>query len=756
MGGVQITFGINDQGFSSGVERIRKQTKQLKGELDRLGDVSPMQAASGAIRLLEGDITRNVRAVEKFISSIPGVSTALKNAFPVVGALAFAGVVYRVGEEATKAIQKVLQAPQAISNSFRELNLGAESSIDTLRLSTAKMNEQIALLTGKRPNELAIELAEASVAADKLASSLDNDQRKLSELMKTNGLSAFAGFLGRSGTADVEGSVNSFDQQMADLAARRQHAVRTGNISAAQDLLKQLDDKRAAALAYANSQVTKRQNQGVGGLNQDANIAILTGFRNTLVDQGDQEQAEKQNTASAAQLKKIEDAKKAAELQKQAQEAMVAQWRKDLDSLQALYGRDLAMEVQFWDQRAMLTKRGGLATVQAIDEANKAIAEIRTQATRGQKEFDRTAAQSYLPGSMDLTRGDTSDMQKEGQAAVEYLRNLNEGIALQHANADAIEEASIRMAEMAGRTSKLAEAQALAALHTREYKEATDALATALANAQSLPDGFEKQQRIAGLRNQGTQMAGQRSIQVMQDQQSISGNTIDGAARDSLSKMVQAFDDLAANLKAIIPRTIESMNQDIVNVITGQGRKGDFGRTFLDAGQGMLKAAMQKAEGSALIFLTHGAIGPKRDGSSAQSALYVIQTDAAMGAPSSIQTSSPARTAMLSMADLIPGGSFIRPFISSLIPHAGGGDVLAGRGYLVGERGPEPFFPGVSGTMLPNSSLGGGDTHVYHIDARGATDPAAIHAAVARALPHAVAASMQVHHQSAMRKPQGR
>lgn len=40
-------------------------------------------------------------------------------------------------------------------------------------------------------------------------------------------------------------------------------------------------------------------------------------------------------------------------------------------------------------------------------------------------------------------------------------------------------------------------------------------------------------------------------------------------------------------------------------------------------------------------------------------------------------------------------------------PRAAGGPVAAGSAYLVGERGPEPFFPGRSGTILPNSALRG-------------------------------------------------
>jgi len=38
---------------------------------------------------------------------------------------------------------------------------------------------------------------------------------------------------------------------------------------------------------------------------------------------------------------------------------------------------------------------------------------------------------------------------------------------------------------------------------------------------------------------------------------------------------------------------------------------------------------------------------------------------------------------------------------------AAGGPVMSGGTYLVGERGPELFTPGTSGSITPNSALGG-------------------------------------------------
>ena len=63
-----------------------------------------------------------------------------------------------------------------------------------------------------------------------------------------------------------------------------------------------------------------------------------------------------------------------------------------------------------------------------------------------------------------------------------------------------------------------------------------------------------------------------------------------------------------------------------------------------------------------------------------------------------------------------------------------GGYVAAQTPYVVGEKGPELFVPGGSGTIIPNKNMGGagGGTNgmVINVDARGASDPAAVRAQV--------------------------
>jgi hypothetical protein len=59
----------------------------------------------------------------------------------------------------------------------------------------------------------------------------------------------------------------------------------------------------------------------------------------------------------------------------------------------------------------------------------------------------------------------------------------------------------------------------------------------------------------------------------------------------------------------------------------------------------------------------------------------------------------------------------------NLLPgRANGGPVSSGQTYMVGERGPELFVPGRSGTIVANDKMGGGSTNVVvNVDAKGSS-----------------------------------
>ena len=67
------------------------------------------------------------------------------------------------------------------------------------------------------------------------------------------------------------------------------------------------------------------------------------------------------------------------------------------------------------------------------------------------------------------------------------------------------------------------------------------------------------------------------------------------------------------------------------------------------------------------------------------------------------------------------GGQSITGGLLGGIFKAEGGPVKAGGSYIVGERGPEMFTPGVSGAITPNHQLGGSTSVVVNVDASGSS-----------------------------------
>ena len=67
------------------------------------------------------------------------------------------------------------------------------------------------------------------------------------------------------------------------------------------------------------------------------------------------------------------------------------------------------------------------------------------------------------------------------------------------------------------------------------------------------------------------------------------------------------------------------------------------------------------------------------------------------------------------------GGGSITGGLLGAIFKADGGSVKGGGSYIVGERGPELFTPGVSGMITPNHALGGSTNVVVNVDASGSS-----------------------------------
>ena len=85
-GDVKIILSAEAASFSAALDKAKQKLADFGGSVKASSHatVSSMQASSAAIRTLEGGMTNNIRAVERFISTIPGVGKALQAIFPAV------------------------------------------------------------------------------------------------------------------------------------------------------------------------------------------------------------------------------------------------------------------------------------------------------------------------------------------------------------------------------------------------------------------------------------------------------------------------------------------------------------------------------------------------------------------------------------------------------------------------------------------------------------------------------------------------
>jgi TP901 family phage tail tape measure protein len=73
-------------------------------------------------------------------------------------------------------------------------------------------------------------------------------------------------------------------------------------------------------------------------------------------------------------------------------------------------------------------------------------------------------------------------------------------------------------------------------------------------------------------------------------------------------------------------------------------------------------------------------------------------------------------------AQMVPSLPNVPNYSGAFKARANGGPVSSGQTYMVGERGPELFVPGRSGTIVANDKMGGGSTNVVvNVDAKGSS-----------------------------------
>ncbi|MFP3564689.1 phage tail tape measure protein [Paraburkholderia sp. SIMBA_030] len=185
------------------------------------------------------------------------------------------------------------------------------------------------------------------------------------------------------------------------------------------------------------------------------------------------------------------------------------------------------------------------------------------------------------------------------------------------------------------------------------------------------------------------------------------------------SRAIQNYADSANNVAAQVDSSFTNMAKSMEDSIANFVTTGKLSFTSLANSIIADIVRMQaRAAISGLFNMVAGMIG----GGIANSFGTLATTSTAASAASGVMGSSYSSSLM--------GPSAVMPSFASLPARASGGPVAGGSTYLVGEKGPELFTPGSSGSIVPNHALGssssGGDINItVPVTMDGGSDPAA-------------------------------
>ena len=408
-GKISITISAGTAQFIADMEQAKVKVRDFSQGTDGLaksmhGSVSGTQAASGALRLLEGNFTNNIRAVERFAASTLGLGDLLTKIFPLVGAAASIGILAKLGEEAYNFFRSIQDAPEKAKGAFRELDNALRTTNDDLIVANDKLQNVINKLEGKRQNTIKLALDEARAAADHLTDSLDKSLGSLTKLLKEQSIGAFRQALGEQGIKDVERELGGktgtggFRGKIADISASGLTGKELGDaLSAAyskelESVNKKLSDaelherQRTSSLlpnigpfaALDNKPSDGSLFQKVFGSDAESRVEVLKGVRRTL-------QLESANVPLAQQntdLTKKKEALEANHANELADKPFTDRIKKIQAEIEAV--RVNLAAVGQGQTGQILAKAFGAATL-AIEEVNKGLERHHKQLNATQK-----------------------------------------------------------------------------------------------------------------------------------------------------------------------------------------------------------------------------------------------------------------------------------------------------------------------------------------------------------------------------------
>ena len=786
-GTISINLRAGTQQFSQDLDNAGKKLRELGGH-----GVTGTQAASAALRTLEGNVQHNIRAAEVFISKTLGMGSILQSAFPVVGAIALGGTLSALVSKAGEvfdAFKKLQDAPTRISQGLYEIEKPIKNANDQLVLSNAQLDAEIAKLQGKPQNNLAIALAEVVAQSDALADSLDANIKKLQEFLEKESVGSIGGFLtGQASTADQSDSAKEVKNKLE--AVSRDEATRqlaANGVTERAAIATEADKKRKAILeagrveAQAVLDASQKANAAfksrpVGSVDITGAYGMATGSQGVT---GPQSNTARVNTAgkevefySQALLSmKLADEHAAKTQTKRGLDTsannakLTAPFAQQLDEIKTKFTAITALTRAAGSGDSFLDAQAKAAALSAteIDKVNAKLKEMHQPLlTLGQQ--SEIISGNLRNSLAEMSNSLADKNQQQQKTFTEGAERLSEQLAAENTK---------HQEKLALLDQEIAAAKTLAAVQGKGSEAIFAAQESIRLAAIADPDEQAKQKELGEIKHAASI---QGTIEKINQETAATSRLADAynkgvearrnAELENIKQSGQSPDVIAAQ---IAQRQGQFNQEDITSGSArgGGSAKDGFNQYFQEMADSAKSSATQIKEVMGSAFqgvndqLANLVTGQKTSwgslftGLASQLAKLTLQSAESSLFKNLLGGATGAAGGASSGAGGLLGGLFGKILGGA---RADGGSVDPGKAFLVGERGPEIFTPPSAGSIIPNHKLGGGDTHNYSISVGSGVDPAqterAVRSAIIASHNSAIKTSQQVNSENLKRTPQ--
>lgn len=324
--------------------------------------------------------------------------------------------------------------------------------------------------------------------------------------------------------------------------------------------------------------------------------------------------------------------------------------------------KQVAADVSAFQAKLFETPAAGAAVETGGKKVTTKLKKIGKAAKEAKSELESLVASLKVSND---TFGLTDEQVAQYEAAAKYLKDINAGVPKDKARA--LYEEATALITVNAELKRNAEAR------KASEKESADARKKAEDDAKRAAQELEN--LVSG------------TSQAIFDSVARNIDILDQALQDGKIKSAQYYEAVGIQMERLKDKSKESAEQTVVFwEEAAKGIQQNFQSFFFDAMQGNFSDL-----GDAI----------KKTIDSIIAQMLAAQVAAALFGSSFGQKGG-------SIGGLVGQGI---GFLGGLFggARAGGGDVQAGRVYMVGERGPEPFIPKQAGTILPNAALQGGN-----------------------------------------------